>query len=495
VPARRYNPRVTASSRIAHGLALAALILAGCAATTTRPDLSRLYRLGTEFADTTPVIVIPGVFGSKLRDRTTGVEAWPGSTRMILFDDYRNLALDFDRTTLAVRPDNLEAFDIADAALGKDFYGKLIETLHDFGGYVRGTIGVPPKHGERRYYIYAYDWRQDNVESARGLDRLIEAIRRDYNDPALRVDIVAHSMGGLVARYYQRYGTEDVLDGRESQITLYGSTRVRKLILLGTPNMGSVSSLHAFLIGEAVGFGRIPQEALATLPSGYELFPHPLVTWLIDASGHVRGDDLFDPETWRRYRWSIFDPVVETRIRAARGADADAYLAALRRFFDYRLERARRFLWALSTPEPPSQIRYVLFGGDCTLTPARLALEDVGGAPIARLYPDQIRSPVPQVPYSELMLEPGDGSVTKPSLLARETLDPSVPQNEDSVIPIAYWFFLCEHHSRLTGNINFQDNLLNVLLTRSLPWEMSSPAPPRSAAEANPLASPPAATP
>ena len=40
------------------------------------------------------------------------------------------------------------------------------------------------------------------------------------------------------------------------------------------------------------------------------------------------------------------------------------------------------------------------------------------------------------------MLEPGDGSVTKPSLLARETLDPSTPQNEDSFIPIPYWFFL-----------------------------------------------------
>src|SRR5207302_114104 len=118
-----------------------------------------------------------------------------------------------------------------------------------------------------------------------------------------------------------------------------------------------------------IGFGRIPPEALATLPSGYQLFPHPLVTWLIDASGRVRHDDLFDGETWRQYRWSIFDPAVEARIRAARGADAEAYLVALRGFFDYRLERARRFLWALSTPEPPTQIRYVLFGGDCSLTP------------------------------------------------------------------------------------------------------------------------------
>jgi pimeloyl-ACP methyl ester carboxylesterase len=459
-------------SALALCLVLAAYALASCSDNPARPDLGRLYRVGTSFADATPVIVIPGVFGSKLRDRTTGIEVWPGTARMILFGDYRHLALDFDPTTLAVRPDDLEAFDVTDAALGRDFYGKIVETLRDFGGYVRGTPGVAPHPGERRYYVYAYDWRQDNVESARGLERLIDTLRRDYGDPKLRVDIVAHSMGGLIARYYQRYGTDDVLDGRESQVSLYGSSRVRKLVLLGTPNMGSASSLHAFLMGEAIGFGRIPQETLATLPSGYELFPHPLVTWLLDTAGLALHDDLFDGEVWRRYRWSIFDPVVEARIRAARGPEADAYLAALRRFFDYRLERARRFLWALSTPEPPSAIRYVLFGGDCELTPARLVLELDGVTPVARLRPGDIHGPVPGVPYSELMLEPGDGSVTKPSLLARETLDPSAPQNEDSVIPVAYWFFLCEHHTRLTGNVNFQDNLLNVLLTRSLPWDM-----------------------
>jgi hypothetical protein len=33
------------------------------------------------------------------------------------------------------------------------------------------------------------------------------------------------------------------------------------------------------------------------------------------------------------------------------------------------------------------------------------------------------------------------------------------------------WFFLCEHHEQLTNNNSFQDSLLNVLLTRTLPWE------------------------
>jgi pimeloyl-ACP methyl ester carboxylesterase len=309
---------------------------------------------------------------------------------------------------------------------------------------------------------------------AKGLEGLIDAIRDDYGDPHLRVDIVAHSMGGLVARYYLRYGPVDVLDGMPSLISLYGAKRVRKLILLGTPNFGAVSALHAYLAGEKVGLKRIRPEVLATMPSGYQLFPHPLADWLIDPSGNALPDELFDPETWKRYRWNVHDPAVEARIRAERGANASSYLSALRKYFEFRLERARRFAWMLSTPEPATPIRYVLFGGDCTLTPARLAVEHDGGELQTRLLPQDVRTGASPDVLEQVMLEPGDGRVTKPSLLARETIDPTAPQHEESFLPIAYFFFLCEEHDRLTGNINFQDNLLNVLLTRNLPWEEST---------------------
>ena len=55
--------------------------------------------------------------------------------------------------------------------------------------------------------------------------------------------------------------------------------------------------------------------------------------------------------------------------------------------------------------------------------------------------------------------------MTKPSLLARQALNPVAPCYDALYLP-ARLFFLCENHERLTGNINFQDNLLNVLLTR-----------------------------
>ena len=127
----------------------------------------------------------------------------------------------------------------------------------------------------------------------------------------------------------------------------------------------------------------------------------------------------------------------------------------------------------LSTPEPETPIRYVLFGGDCTLTPARIVVEDEAGVPRTRLSPQAARNVADRAALEMTMLEPGDGRVTKPSLHARETIDPTVPQNEESFLPVAYHFFLCERHDQLTGNASFQDNLLNVLLTPDLPWELS----------------------
>lgn len=442
-------------------LLLAAGLLAACG-DAARPDLKRLYQFGMNDADAAPVILVPGAFGSRLRDRASGDEVWPGPWWRILFSSYADLALDFDAETGTPRPSRLEAYDVAEHAFGRDIYRPIMDTLSRHGGYQRTRPGTPAKKGERRYYVFSYDWRQDNVQSARELHALIEQVRRDHGDPALKVDIVAHSMGGLVARYYLRFGTRDVLQGAEQRVSMAGAANVRKLILLGTPNLGSVGSLHAFLSGERVGLGRIAPRTLATFPSGYQLFPHPLASWLVGIDGRALGDELFDAATWQRHGWSVY----------GQGVLPDAAdEAAVRRYFVHQLERARRFAWMLSVAEPVSPIRYVLFGGDCHLTPARLLVERVDGHDLTRLSPADIAAPRAGVPYDELMLEPGDGRVTKPSLLARETLDPSAPQHEDSFLPVAYPFFLCEYHQALTSNINFQDNLLNVLLTRHLPWE------------------------
>lgn len=443
-------------------------LLSACGTSSPRPDLRRLYAYdGMATAVQRPVIVIPGILGSRLRDRGSHADVWPPLTIWsLLFDRQQQLELKFDPVSLEVLPDNVEAYDVFEGALGQDFYGEIIRTLEHSGNYERGVPGQKVDAGRRRYYVFAYDWRQDNVVTARKLDALIEQIRRDYADPALQVDVVAHSMGGLITRYFLRYGTEDVLDRDDYAVTLAGASKLHTVVLLGTPNLGSVTSVHRLQAGWTLGLRRIAAETLATLPSLYQLFPHPLNTWAIGSDGAPVDLDAFDPALWQRNHWAVFAPKMSDAM-TGRGENAEA----LQRFFAKQLERARRFVWALTVPEPQTPVRLVVFGGDCTLTPARLLVEDDGeGGRALRLMPDQVRQRRDGVDYVERMLEPGDGVVTKASLLARQDLNPTAPGSNSIFFPLAYSVFLCERHEQLTGNLNFQDNLLNVLLSGERPW-------------------------
>jgi pimeloyl-ACP methyl ester carboxylesterase len=440
----------------------------------TTPDLARLYASGMEEARTPPVILIPGALGSRLLDKHERREIWPGSALHLLVTSKHDLALPFDPVTLQPIDDGVEANGLFEEVLSSDFYGAILRTLRQSGGFVPGKLGEHAGPGVRRYYVFAYDWRQDNVTIAKRLDALIEQVRRDYDDPALKVNVIAHSMGGLVTRYYLRYGTVDALEGEGAfPINMAGAGKVGTAVLLGTPNLGSVRSLQSMLLGHKVGLRRIEPEVLATMPSVYQLLPHPLTDWSVDPSGKDLDLDLYDVVTWKRMHWSVFDPAVLGRLRSSFKTDgeASAYISALQAYFARNLERARRFIWSVTFEEPRSPVKFVVFGGDCVLTPARIVIEPQAERWLARLFPEDVQRRVPGVDYGRLMLEPGDGEVTKPSLLARESLNPVAPHNDALFFPLAYAFFLCESHERLTGNINFQDNLLNVLLARERPWE------------------------
>ncbi len=411
-------------------------------------------------------MLVHGVLGAKLR-AANGSELWPGSISKLAFSEFRDLALLIDPQTLRPVADGSVPHALFDQAGGRDFYGAILRTLAAAGGYRAATAGTPPIAGQRNYYVFLYDWRQDNVESARQLDAFIERIRADLGDPEQRVDIIAHSNGGLIARYFARYGGEDLLNGNEFPVTQTGAAKIRRLILLGTPNFGSLESLKGFIEGTKVGLRRIPPEVLLTMPSAYQLFPHALNAWLISSDGESLDRDIFDVEIWRRFEWAIFDPEVRKRItsRATNAATAADQLATLERYFERSLERARRFTWALSVAETGGSVKPILLGGNCSLTPARLLVEEVGGDSVLRIWPEDIAHPKPGIDYGMRMLEPGDGTVTKASLLARESLDPGQKRNPWVSFPYDYAFFLCERHDRLTGNPSFQDNLLHALLS------------------------------
>src|SRR3990172_8300553 len=259
------------------------------------PDLKRLYMQSMQVIDQPPVVFVHGVMGGKLRDRITREELWIGAYDRVLTSDYSDLAVKIDSAALVPLQDAIEAFDVADGIFGKDFYGKIISTLHDIGGYKLAKPGEKIDKTQKNYYVFYYDWRQDNAVTAALLADFIDQIQEDYGNPDLKVDIVAHSMGGLITRYYIRYGRVDVLNRNDFPVNMYGGKRVRRVILLGTPNLGSIKIMNFFIDGIKVGGSeKIKTETMATMPSLYQLFPHPLNNWIVTSKGKPLDRDLFD---------------------------------------------------------------------------------------------------------------------------------------------------------------------------------------------------------
>ncbi len=323
--------------------------LVSCA--VTRPNLNRLYG-DLSRKKHYPVILIPGVFGSRLVDQGSGKEVWPGGFFNLMtgrhFDD---LALPADSEDPHKNRDSLQPAGLFFEAVGHDFYGEIIKTLEGPGGYHCAPADQPKP--ETDCYLFSWDWRRDFTEAAADIDLLIERIRRRAGDTHLKVDIVAHSAGALVARYYLRFGGEDVLNRENAIVTQAGAAKVRKAILITPPNFGSVTALQVSMMGYRISpFGTMRPELLATFPGTYQLLPHPDRDWMIDEYGQKISLDLYNIGTWEKGPWWIFDPKIRHRIRQnfQRQEDADSYLLSLERLMTQSLVRARRFHRNLSIP-------------------------------------------------------------------------------------------------------------------------------------------------
>ena len=120
---------------------LLVLSICGCAVVNS-PSLERLYAQQAGNPDQPPVVFVHGTLGSRLIDSETGQEAWPGSLRKILFSDYRAIRLDIDGSTLTPMPSKYINGGIAERAAGKDFYGRILRTLEQAGGYQPGEVGT-----------------------------------------------------------------------------------------------------------------------------------------------------------------------------------------------------------------------------------------------------------------------------------------------------------------------------------------------------------------
>ena len=159
------------------------------------------------------VVILPGIAGSVLQK--DGKDLWAISGQS-LFEALKNRSLSLQELRLAgddSQADNLEDGITATRLMPNAHYvpgvcwidgysdlGKLISDSFLIAG---GDIKDPKP---ANFFSFPYDWRRDNRVAARALKRLIDRQLpkwREFSGATnAKVILLAHSMGGLIARYY-----------------------------------------------------------------------------------------------------------------------------------------------------------------------------------------------------------------------------------------------------------------------------------------------------
>lgn len=371
----------------------------------------------------TPLILVPGLTGSKLRERETGKVVWGNTARLLSpRDGGRALALPID-PVLGEGAD-IVPFDVIrriDLGLVKlDIYGGLIDLLQD-AGYRLGSLD-DPRPGDT-LFVFPHDWRRNNAAIAADLVARLERLKARRNEAELRVHVICHSNSARIVRYAMKYGGALLDDAWAGRAGPPAGIHVEKLVLIGTANGGSTNGFRNMHEGRSYAalIGRVfRQETIFTFESAFEALPAYRTDLFFDASGEVLDVDLFDAANWERYGWSIYAPGPAKRLRE-KGRDAIFGTPAQRReYLAKSLERARRLQTVLLRDVPGfPATRYLMVQNDRRATPDRVLLaRDRHGNWRTTFFPDRaVRKP----PYVALASTPGDGHA---ALLSQAWLSP-----------------------------------------------------------------------
>jgi pimeloyl-ACP methyl ester carboxylesterase len=459
----------------------------GCISAHRTPNLERIFAAARARSGKRPVIVIPGILGSELINSRTGEKVWPTPFRSS--NDGLPMTPDLATNRDDLVPGKIvETVRLARVLPEVYVYRDLLEALRHFAGYRDGDWDNPPVDGDKdTFYVFAYDWRLDNVTNARELIRRIERLKEKLGRPDLKFNIVAHSMGGLIARYAVMYGSADLPGGDgEIQPTWAGAEHIQKIVMIGVPNEGSADAFATLIDGYSITEGlrrrvpllnRLTAEDAISSPSVFQLLPHAGAARFLDENLKPLQIDLYDAEVWKRYGWS---PINTSDFRRHYAAEeppsASAHsendkLKMLDEYFIATLHRTKRFHQALDaagTGTPP--VTLLAFGGDCeeTLSSPVILRDEKRSRWVTLIRPREYRTTA-GTKYStkqltEAMYAPGDGRVTRSSLLGENLLRKNAGSQTISTLPLTYAVFGCDLHGQLQRNKTLQDNALTSIV-------------------------------
>lgn len=259
-------------------------------------------------------------------------------------------------------------------------------------------------------FEFPYDWRRPIAYNAQvlcsSLERWAAGTQRKFT-------LLAHSMGGLVSRSYM------------AQFPALAEQRVKRLIMMGTPNFGATNAIETLFTGNSLmatvnGLNKTNDmvDVVRSLPGVYNLLPAP--------------PDQFPQGKAYPASWNLYD-AASWRIEGIR---------------QEHLNGARQLHESLAASDP--QIPHVMIAG-CNLETLVGLKVDFSRLEMPKLVPDRI----PDGEHS------GDGTVPLWSAL----------------LPRAEIFYVRARHGDMPNEPEVINAVLNLILGNSCPLPAALPEP------------------
>jgi pimeloyl-ACP methyl ester carboxylesterase len=381
-----------------------------------------------------PIIVVPGVTATYLRD------LYPLPPETI----WAVIRKDFERAQM--HPDD-RRYEVRQPAVGRpdrlyeSTYKDLIEELrHNLSESEEQPVPVFP---------FGYDWRHPlhlvEVALAEFIDEVIDRTKllRHYHKSgyhqAPRVNLVGHSMGGLVVAGY---------------IERFGAGKINKIATLATPFSGSFEAMVKMATGTANIGGTLPssreREAARLTPSLYHLLPS-FETGITHDAVDGLPETTFDPALWQP---SILETIISYierhgvdpgRNKTARKKQGEVLFKALLDEAGGHRKRIDTLKLADKNFEPD---RWLCVVGVDARTRVRMRVDVSRGKPVFRLTSDDRLNKWDE-PGAETRKLTGDGTVhfkgAVPKFLPYESLVCVSPRD------YGYWEIADSSLTRLAG--------------------------------------------
>lgn len=215
-----------------------------------------------------PIVVVPGIKGTQLVDTYPIQHDVTWSAFQQKFENVYQLALNAEGTADASeehvhRPG--QVFRLVYKQLYDHLCGKL----------------------QRPVYLFSYDWRLSCRDTGESLLNFLHRLRDKFLGES-GVDVVCHSMGGLVLRSALAQTDEDP----------YHELDLNRVVFIATPQKGSLDAIESMTRGDSLLFNsaRSIRKVTRTMPSVYELLPQ-FSNAVVDEDDEQL--DVFEATNWQ----------------------------------------------------------------------------------------------------------------------------------------------------------------------------------------------------